>query len=79
MQQPLKRFIRRNSDLYEIIPSGDRVMEIFKIKPEVDCFIEEPKKFSGEVDSIEFKNVAFTYPNSETKVLKDVSFSVKER
>ena len=78
MQQPLKRFIRRNSELYEIIPSGDRVMEIFKIKPEVDCFIEEPKKFSGEVDSIEFKNVGFTYPNSETKVLKDVSFSVKK-
>ena len=78
MQQPLKRFIRRNSELYEIIPSGDRVMEIFKIKPEVDCFIEEPKKFSGEVDSIEFKNVVFTYPNSETKVLKDVSFSVKK-
>ena len=78
MQQPLKRFIRRNSELYEIIPSGDRVMEIFKIKPEVDCFIEEPKKFSGEVNSIEFKNVGFTYPNSETKVLKDVSFSVKK-
>ncbi|WP_177162151.1 ABC transporter ATP-binding protein [uncultured Fusobacterium sp.] len=78
MQQPLKRFIRRNSELYEIIPSGDRVMEIFKIKPEVDCFIEEPKKFSGEVDSIEFKNVGFTYPNSETKVLKGVSFSVKK-
>lgn len=78
MQQPLKRFIRRNSELYEIIPSGDRVMEIFKVKPEVDCFIEEPKKFSGEVDSIEFKNVGFTYPNSETKVLKDVSFSVKK-
>lgn len=78
MQQPLKRFIRRNSELYEIIPSGDRVMEIFKIKPEVDCFIEEPKKFSGEVDSIEFKNVGFTYPNSEIKVLKDVSFSVKK-
>lgn len=78
MQQPLKRFIRRNSELYEIIPSGDRVMEIFKVKPEVDCFIEEPKKFSGEVDSIEFKNVGFTYQNSETKVLKDVSFSVKK-
>lgn len=78
MQQPLKRFIRRNSELYEIIPSGDRVMEIFKVKPEVDCFIEEPKKFSGEVDSIEFKNVGFTYPNSETKVLKNVSFSVKK-
>ena len=78
MQQPLKRFIRRNSELYEIIPSGDRVMEIFKVRPEVDCFIDEPKKFSGEVDSIEFENVGFTYPNSEIKVLKNVSFSVKK-
>lgn len=78
MQQPLKRFIRRNSELYEIIPSGDRVMEIFKVKPEVDCYIEEPKKFTGEVDDIQFENVGFTYPNSETKVLKNISFSIKK-
>lgn len=78
MQQPLKRFIRRNSELYEIIPSGDRVMEIFKVKTEVDCFVEEPKIFNGEVDKIEFENVDFTYPNTESKVLKDVSFDVKK-
>ena len=78
MQQPLKRFIRRNSELYEIIPSGDRVMEIFKVKTEVDCFVEEPKVFNGEVDKIEFENVDFTYPNTENKVLKNVSFDVKK-
>lgn len=78
MQQPLKRFIRRNSELYEIIPSGDRVMEIFKVKTEVDCFAEEPKVFNGEVEKIEFKNVNFTYPNTESKVLKNVSFDVKK-
>lgn len=78
MQQPLKRFIRRNSELYEIVPSGDRVMEIFKIEPEKDCFIEKPKIFSGKVENIIFENVEFTYPNSEVKVLKNVSFQVKK-
>lgn len=34
--------------------------------------------FSGEVETIEFKNVTFTYPNAEQPVLKNISFSVKK-
>ena len=34
--------------------------------------------FSGEVETIEFKNVTFTYPNAEKPVLKSISFSVKK-
>lgn len=34
--------------------------------------------FTGDVETIEFKNVTFTYPNAEKPVLKNVSFSVKK-
>lgn len=32
--------------------------------------------FSGEVETVEFRNVTFTYPNAEKPVLKDISFSI---
>ena len=34
--------------------------------------------FDGEVETVEFKNVTFTYPNAEQPVLKNISFSVKK-
>jgi len=76
MQQPLKRLVKRNSELYEILPSGDRVMEIFNESKEVDTYSDKPAVFTGEVDKISFENVNFRYPESETKVLKDISFEV---
>lgn len=78
MQQPLKRLVRRNSELYEILPSGDRVMEIFTENIEVDSYSETPVVFDGNVNDIEFNKVEFTYPNSETKVLKNISFKVNK-
>jgi len=35
-------------------------------------------KFTGDVETIEFKNVTFTYPNAKQPVLKNISFSVKK-
>lgn len=78
MQSPLKKLISRNSELYEIIPSGDRVMEVFKEKPEVDCYVENPKKFDSNIQSISFENVDFIYPNTEIKVLKNINLEVKK-
>lgn len=34
--------------------------------------------FTGDVETVEFKNVTFTYPNAEKPVLKNVSFSIKK-
>lgn len=34
--------------------------------------------FTGDVETVEFKNVTFTYPNAEKAVLKNISFSVKK-
>ncbi len=34
--------------------------------------------FAGAVETIEFKNVTFTYPNAEQPVLRNISFSIKK-
>lgn len=78
MQQPLKRFVRKNSELYEILPSGDRVMEIFNEKEEVDSYSKNPYNFDGNIEEIAFEDVNFTYPNCDLRVLKNISFKVKK-
>lgn len=78
MQSPLKKLISRNSELYEIIPSGDRVMEVFDEQREVDCYIDTPEKFPDDIKSIKFENVDFIYPKSELKVLQDINLQVKK-
>ncbi len=78
MQSPLKKLISRNSELYEIIPSGDRVMEVLKEEKEVDSYSKNPKLFDENIKSVKFENVDFIYPNSETKVLKNINLDVKK-
>lgn len=78
MQSPLKKLISRNSELYEIIPSGDRVMEVLKEKKEIDSYSENPKPFNENIESIKFENVDFIYPNSEAKVLKNINLKVNK-
>ena len=78
MQSPLKKLISRNSELYEIIPSGDRVMEVLKEEKEVDSYSEKPKTFNENIENIKFENVDFIYPNSEAKVLKNISLKVNK-
>lgn len=36
------------------------------------------QKFSGKLESIRFEHVSFSYPNSEHKVLEDISFEIKQ-
>jgi len=37
------------------------------------------RKFEGDVESIEFRNVSFKYPGSDNLVLNDISFEIKGR
>lgn len=49
-------------------------MEFMSIKEETK---EEGKtKFEGEIETIEFNNVTFTYPKAEKPVLRNVTFSI---
>ncbi|WP_162140218.1 ABC transporter ATP-binding protein [Haploplasma axanthum] len=60
------------------IVSSKRIAEILntdvkiKNKPNAISYIEKPK------GTLEFKNVSFSYPDSEAAVLKDISFKAKK-
>ncbi|MDE7282141.1 MAG: ABC transporter ATP-binding protein/permease, partial [Lachnospiraceae bacterium] len=51
-------------------------MELMELPDEQE--VQQGVEFHGPVESIVFENVDFTYPGSEKKVLKQVSFSVKK-
>lgn len=53
--------------IYEILDAEEKITE---------C--ENPKQVSGLKDSIEFRDVFFSYDNSKENVLKDISFTVKK-
>ena len=56
--------------------SAGRIRKVLETEP----LIHSPKKDVcplGGIDEIEFRHVAFVYPDGEEAVLKDVSFSVK--
>lgn len=54
----------------------DPYMEFMSLAEETKQTGKEP--FSGEVETVEFKNITFTYPNAENPVLKNISFSIKK-
>jgi len=76
MHQPLKRFISKNNDLQEALPSADRVIEILKEPIEIQT-MKNPTPCSNKIETIEFKNVSFGYENEEEMVLKDINLNVK--
>ncbi len=70
-----------------VVGFGENVIRMMQflgwLKPYMEfmALAEETKEegrepFAGEVETVEFKNVTFTYPNAEKPVLKDVSFSI---
>jgi len=71
--------IRKMSDVWNKIQqanaAAERVYAVIDQKPEV----ESPEAFELEPlkNKIEFRNIVFTYPNSETPVLKGINLSVK--
>ncbi|MBO5353387.1 MAG: ABC transporter ATP-binding protein [Lachnospiraceae bacterium] len=52
----------------------DPYMEFMSLAEETKQTGGEP--FDGDVETVEFKNVTFTYPNAEKPVVKNVSFSI---
>ncbi len=53
--------------------SQKRINEFLKIEPQIKNTVPEPTKVNG---TIEFKNVSFTYEDTNIKALKDVSFRI---
>lgn len=55
--------------------SQTRINEFLDTKPTIESPNVAPTKING---NITFKNVSFTYPDSGTEALKNISFSVKQ-
>ena len=61
------------SIVQEAEASQKRINEFLKVEPEVQNLVEDETTIVGK---IEFKNVSFTYDDTNIKALKNVSFSI---
>ncbi|MEO0045087.1 MAG: putative multidrug resistance transporter ATP-binding/permease protein YheI, partial [Bacteroidota bacterium] len=64
-----------SSLVQEAEASQKRINEFLKIEPEIKNKVTENNNIQGE---IEFKNVSFTYEDTEITALKNISFTVKK-
>lgn len=70
----ISRIVEEGSLLYDTLLYMEKYFNFMKIKNNI--YIGN-KKFNKDFKKIEFKNISFSYPNSEKKVLKDINFSIK--
>lgn len=72
-----------------IMDIGKNVITVMQLLSYLDPFMEfmslpdeesitGTEVFSGEIETIRFEHVSFSYPNSEHKVLNDISFEIKK-
>lgn len=62
---------------------ADFVMSLANLEPLYDFYVldsdkEEALIEAGDFESLEFKNVTFTYPGSDRKIIDDLSFRIKK-
>ena len=76
MFEPLKKLIKRGSELMSILPSADRVMELLD---EVSGVVERENAIDyGDLKpTVNFNNVKFRYGKDLDYALNDVSFHAK--
>lgn len=76
MQSPIKKLVKRNNEMQEMLPSADRVIEILDEALEVDHFGKRVD-FKEDVRSITFDRVNFTYESGKEPAIKNFSLDVK--
>ena len=71
----MSRLIEDSSLLYDTLLYMEKFFKFNEIKTDFECGnLEMPEN----IDSIEFKNISFTYPNGDKKALNNISFSVNK-
>ncbi|MCK5400735.1 MAG: ABC transporter ATP-binding protein [Flavobacteriaceae bacterium] len=63
------------SIVQEAEASQKRINEFLKVDPEIKNLVTTPTLING---NIEFKNVSFTYEDTNIEALKDISFSINQ-
>ena len=76
MMPPIKELGSVNNRIQEASAAADRIFEIIDIEPLIK---NKPNalKLNNFNDEIVFKNISFSYEDSDVKVLDDLNFSVK--
>jgi len=73
--QPVKRLTTVNAVLQRGIVASQSIFALLDAPPEKDSGTQQLERVRGEV---EFRNISFTYPDSQETVLKDIFFHVAE-
>lgn len=76
MQSPIKKLVKRNNELQEMLPSADRVIEILDEDIEKEYYGEKVE-FSSNVENISFEDLNFIYENGTEPAIKDFNLDVK--
>ncbi len=73
----VSNFIRIIVTMYEGTLFIDNLIEFMKRKPKLVPVLKDPRiPQKGTPHTIEFKNVSFSYPGTERKVLDNISFTI---
>ena len=76
LYDPVKSFVNLNLNIHSSIAAAERIFEIIDLEEESGKFGTKELK---NVDSIEFRNVTFFYPEREEKSgILNISFSIKK-
>lgn len=63
---------------FSMINGGATHLQPWKEYIELEDDIQKGKDFAFEFESLEFKNVSFTYPNSDRVILDNISFKINK-
>ena len=72
--RPLRSFIDQFANINQGVAAGERIFTIIDAESEIRD-VEDAKEFEGLKDSIELRNISFSY-DGEKDVLKDVSLRI---
>jgi len=76
LMPPIKELSSINNRIQESSAAGDRIFEIMDTEPEIRDSANPVDKLTFD-DSIEFRNINFTYPDSEENILTNINFKAK--
>jgi len=76
MFEPLKKLIKRGSELMSILPSADRVLEVLKEESDV-VEKKDAINYGNLAPHVKFKNVKFRYGKDLDYAINNVTFEAK--
>ena len=74
--RPVRAFIDQFANINQGVAAGERIFEVLDSKNEIED-AADAKEFKGFNDSIEFRNVRFSYDDTR-EIIHGVSFSVRK-